>query len=172
MFRQLVVAVLLIALCSPAFAADEPFVSIFGGYADNDPNTGAGDTGIFGIRGGTETPVAGGQLALTFNRDGDVKMDTLMFDVLFHFKSADALTRKNRILYNRVSGFAFVGLGGMRYDDGIRSKASTIFSWEVGVGMQCKFNQTLGMRVQIQTLRTGANNFKNYSADLGLGIYF
>jgi opacity protein-like surface antigen len=162
----------LLGTASAALAADEPFVSIFAGYSDNDPNTGAGNTTPFGFRIGTETPVAGGQFAVTWNRDGDVEMNTIMFDLLFHFGSSDARTRRNRILYNRVSGFGIVGLGAMRYDAGPGTSQATIFSWELGLGMQVKFTQRVGLRVQVQSLRTGPNNFKSYSGDLGVAIYF
>ena len=112
--RGLCIAVLLLTTATAALAADEPFLVVFGGFADNDSDTGADSTNPYGIRFGSETPVAGGQIALTLNRDGEVKMDTLMVELLFHFGSTDSRTRRNRILYNRISGFGIVGLGGMR----------------------------------------------------------
>jgi hypothetical protein len=171
--RCLWLTALLLGTASATLAADDPFISIFAGYSDNDVDTGADSTAPFGFRIGSETPVAGGQLAVTFNRDGDVKMDTIMADLLLHFGASDARTRRNRILYNRVSGFGIIGLGAMRYDAGVPgvSKA-TILSWELGLGMQVKFTQRVGMRIQVQSLWTGPNSFNNYSADLGVAIYF
>ena len=170
--RGLCMVLLLLGTASAALPADEPFVSIFGGFSDNDADTGAGNTIPFGVRLGSETPVAGAQLSLTFDRDGDVKMDTLMADLLLAFGSFDARTRRNRILYNRVSGFGIIGLGAMRYDGGPGISTATIFSWELGVGMQVKFTQRVGLRVQVQSLWTGPNNFRNLSADLGVAVYF
>jgi len=162
----------LLGTASAALAADDPFFSIFAGYSDNDIDTGADSTTPFGFRVGSETPVAGGQLSVTFNRDGDVRMDTVMADLLLHFGSSDARTRRNRILYNRISGFGIIGLGAMRYDAGPGVSKATIFSWELGLGMQVKFTQRVGLRVQVQSLWTGPNDFQNYSADVGVGIYF
>ena len=168
----LCVALMLLGTGSAALAADEPFVSIFGGYANNDDDTGADNTVPFGVRFGTETPVAGGQLSLTLNRDGDVKMDTLLAEFLLHFCSSDARTRRNRILYNRVSGFGIIGLGTMRYQADSDTGAAWIFTWDLGVGMQVKFTQKIGLRVQLLSMWTGPNKFQNFSGDVGVAFYF
>lgn len=165
-------ALALLATGSVTLAADEPFVSIFGGYAGNDDSTGAEDTVPFGVRLGTETPVAGAQLSLTVNRDGDIKMDTAMVEMLVHFGSSDARTRRNRILYNRVSGFGIVGLGAMRYDAGAGRDAAWIFAYDLGIGMQVKLTRKVGIRIQLQSVRTGPDNIRNNLADAGVAIYF
>jgi len=170
--RRLGVALFLVATASVVSGADEPFVSIFAGYADNDEATGADSSVLFGVRSGIENPTAGGQLALTINRDGDVKMDTLMGELLFQFGSTDVRTRRNRIIYNRFSGFAILGIGAMFYDSGPMDSTSTIFAWDFGLGMQVKFTRKIGLRVQLQSLYTGPNDFHSYTGDVALAVYF
>jgi hypothetical protein len=166
------IVLLLLAMASVALGADEPYVSIFAGYAANDDSTGADRSVPFGVRFGVETPTAGGQFSLAFNRDGDVKMDTLMAELLFHFGATDVRTRRNRIIYNRVSGFATIGLGAMFYDAGRMDSTKTIFATNFGLGMQAKFTRKVGLRVQLQSLYTAPNNFRNYTGDVGLAFYF
>ena len=126
----------------------------------------------FGVRLGAETPTAGGQISLTVSRDGDVRMDTAMTEMLLHFGSSDARTRRNRILYNRISGYGIIGIGFMRYDAGAGRDAAWIFAYDLGIGMQVKLTRRVGVRVQVQSLSTGPNNFRNVSGDFGVAFYF
>ena len=160
----------LLAIGTAAAANGEQFISIYGGYSKNDEKTGAEDSIPYGIRWGAETPVAGGQISVELNRDGGIKMDTMLFSIIFNFASKDSRTSNGRIIFNRASGFVTGGVGGMRYEsDG---DPDLILAWEAGIGTQVKFSRVVGLRIQVNAIATGAHSFLNYEATMGLGFYF
>jgi hypothetical protein len=148
------------------------YLAVYGGYADNDGDSGAGASIPYGIRWGAETPVAGGQISLEQNRDGGVEMDTLLFSILFNFASKDSRTKQGRIIFNRASGFLTLGLGTMLYRPFADADRDWFFAYEAGVGTQVKFNRRVGLRIQANAIMTGSENLLNLEGTVGLGFYW
>ena len=171
MRRILGIAVAGLLSVGTAVAANgQEYIAIYGGYGDNDSDSGADASIPYGISWGGETPVAGGQVSLQINRDGSIKMDTLLFSVLLNFASRDSRTKQGRIIFNRSSAFVSAGTGVMRFDDGLDT--DLVLALEVGVGTQIKFNRRIGLRIQAQAINTPSKSWWNYQGTLGLAFYW
>ena len=168
----LAVLVCALSLAATGPAAASEFISLYGGYAWNDLQaTGAGDGTVYGVRWGAENPAIGVQASLDFNRNNSVKMDSLVFSGLFNFVSRDRRLRSGQMIFNSFSSYVTLGLGATRYSQP-ESNASLLFTWEIGLGLQVKFNRVFGLRFEALALSITPKSARNAELTGGIAFYW
>jgi len=171
--RLPLLALLLILAVTPALSAnDQQFLLLFGGYSLNDDDSLLENSTPYGLRWGGESPAAGGQISVELNRDGEYRMDTLLFSVMWNFYSHDSRTAKGRILFNRFSAFTTTGIGAMRYENKLKEDTDVYLAYEVGVGVQYKFASAVGLRWQVNAISASTFKFLNFESTLGIAFYW
>jgi opacity protein-like surface antigen len=168
MRRALLVLVLVVGAATPAAA--EEFVSLYGGWAwqDEDARLDDGtrmqDGEVFGIRFGSMSGQAGGEMSLDINRDGDLHLDSLMFAAIVSLYAHGGRS-------TNMSFFATAGTGLLRREQPI-DDTDTFYAMEYGLGLQFRLTKVFGLRFETLAIDSPPAKIRTLEGTAELAFYW